>query len=88
MSDIAPDFWHDATPTLEQYRRLNLTRPLTDRPVGYLTEARRSASALRSRAVEAAYDRLDPATWNEPRIGGDGPVMRSKPRNPKPENAT
>lgn len=37
--------------TLEQYRRLDLTRPITDPPIGGTTGARRAVDAQASAAI-------------------------------------
>ena len=34
--------------TLEEHRAMNLTRPLTDQPIGAYTDGRRATGALRS----------------------------------------
>jgi hypothetical protein len=46
-----------ATITLEQYRALNLTRPLSDKPIGAHTAGKRAADALASEAVQVTPHR-------------------------------
>lgn len=72
------DFKADFTPgvehaiTLEQYRRLNLTRPYTDQPIGHSTLGARTASARASRIVTPTPDPYD--------LDGPRPVNREDVR--------
>jgi hypothetical protein len=45
------NFDYDQALTLEAYRALDLHRPITDHPIGGMTDARRSAGALASSVV-------------------------------------
>lgn len=82
--------------TLEQYRALELTRPITDQPIGGLTESRRSVDAAAS-AVHTVADSAipdgPPATWkpvDHPHdTRDDHRTRRNRPRKrptPRTEN--
>lgn len=64
----------DQAITLEQYRRLNLTRPLTDGPVGGATAGKRHADADASAVFTTA----------ESPIPADGRVRRGAARTMRP----